>query len=115
MLPAAFCVVLLAAGSMLVTTSVSVGYESDPDQVIELLSRVAGACERVLADPAPATRLTEFGADGLQFTVYFWIEDPHNGQNNVRSDVNLAVLKALRAAGVEIPYPQRVVHMRAAG
>ena len=40
----------------------------------------------------------------------FWIADLENGQGNVRSNVNLAVLAALNAAGVEIPYPQRVVH-----
>ena len=40
-----------------------------------------------------------------------WIADPGNGQMNVKSEVNLAVLRGLRAAGVEIPYPQRVVRM----
>jgi small-conductance mechanosensitive channel len=42
--------------------------------------------------------------------VLFWIDDPENGQGNVRSDVNLALLRTLNAAGVEIPFPQRVVH-----
>jgi small-conductance mechanosensitive channel len=41
--------------------------------------------------------------------VYFWIEDPENGQANVRSDVNLAILATIDAMGVEIPFPQRVV------
>ena len=47
------------------------------------------------------------GHDGV---VLFWIADPHNGQGNVKSDVNLMVLRILVEAGVEIPYPQRVVH-----
>ena len=55
--------------------------------------------------------LSTFGADGLELTVVFWISDPENGQGNVRSSVNLAVLRTLDQAGVEIPFPQRVVHL----
>jgi len=55
-------------------------------------------------------QLAGFGADGLDLAVLFWIDDPENGQGNVRSDVNLALLRTLSAAGVEIPFPQRVVH-----
>ena len=47
----------------------------------------------------------------LEFAVQFWIADPQNGQGNVKSDVNLRILAGLRAAGIEIPYPQRVVHV----
>jgi small-conductance mechanosensitive channel len=53
--------------------------------------------------------LRAFGADGLELEVGFWIRDPENGQGNVRSDVNQAILRALTAAGVEIPFPQRVM------
>jgi small-conductance mechanosensitive channel len=58
-------------------------------------------------------QLSAFAADGLELTVAFWIADPENGAGGVRSDVNLAVLRTLNAAGVEIPFPQRVVHQRA--
>ena len=54
-------------------------------------------------------QLAGFGADGLDLRILFWIGDPENGQGNVRSDVNLKVLAALDADGVEIPFPQRVV------
>ena len=53
--------------------------------------------------------LSGFAADGLDLSISFWIGDSHNGQGNVRSDVNLAILRCLDAHGVEIPYPQRVV------
>ena len=56
--------------------------------------------------------MTKFGADGLEFSLFFWIEDPANGQMNVKSEVNLRILASLRAAGIEIPFPQRVVHMQ---
>jgi small-conductance mechanosensitive channel len=68
---------------------------------------------RVIADPGPGVQLTEFAADGINLTLAFWITDPENGAGNVRSDVNLAVLDLLNAEGVEIPYPQRVVHLPA--
>jgi small-conductance mechanosensitive channel len=54
-------------------------------------------------------QLQSFAADGLELQIGFWIGDPQNGQGNVRSDVNLAILRTLDAAGVEIPFPQRVV------
>jgi len=74
-----------------------------------LVAAVA-AVPRVLAEPAPDCHLNAFAADGMDLIVIFWIDDPHNGQANVRSAVNLAMLEALHAMGVQIPYPQRVVH-----
>jgi small-conductance mechanosensitive channel len=64
----------------------------------------------VLKDPAPSAALSSFGADGLEFTVIYWIQDPENGQLNLKSDINRAILQALRERGIDIPYPQRVVH-----
>lgn len=95
------------------STVVSVAYDSDVDQVRDLLVQAALAQERVLKEPAPNAALSAFGADGLEFTLGYWMADPENGQLNLRSDVNLAILSALRAHGIEIPYPQRVVHMKA--
>ena len=94
------------------STVVSVSYNSNVEQVSALLLAAALAQPRVLRDPAPGIQLSNFGADGLEFTVGYWIEDPQNGQGNLRSDINMAVLAALRANGIEIPYPQRVVHSR---
>ncbi len=94
------------------TTVVSVAYESDVDQVTALLLQAAMAQERVLSDPSPAIYLSAFGADGLEFTVGYWVRDVQNGQMNLRSEINRAILAALRAHNIEIPYPQRVVHQR---
>jgi small-conductance mechanosensitive channel len=95
---------------VLQTTVVSVAYDSDVDLVMQLLQTAAGSQSRVLSDPAPAVHLSNFGADGLEFTVNYWIVDPENGQGNLKSAVNLAILRALREHGSEIPFPQRVVH-----
>ena len=98
---------------VLQSTVVSVGYDSDEELVMRLLTEAALVQERVLPEPAPGVNLTNFGADGLEFTLNYWICDPENGQQNVRSKINLAILQSLRAHHIEIPYPQRVIHTRA--
>jgi small-conductance mechanosensitive channel len=102
----------LANPNVLQSTVVQVAYGTDVEPVMARLAAVAAAVPRVLADPAPAARLTNFASDGLELTLFFWIDDPHNGTANVRSDVNLAILRELEALGVEIPFPQRVLHVR---
>lgn len=103
----------LADSRILLTSDVSVSYDADVERVQQVLVDAALAVPRVLRNPAPAARLVRFGPDGLEFTLLYWIDDPVNGQINVRSDTNLQILQRLRAAGIDIPYPQRVVHMRA--
>ena len=103
----------LADPRVWLSTVVSVAYDSDVDLVRRLLVEAALAQERVLKEPAPHAALSAFGADGLEFTLGYWIADPENGQLGLRSDINLAILRALREHGIEIPYPQRVVHMKA--
>ena len=101
----------LADTRVTLTSMVSLPYDADVDAAQKLLTTAMASVHRVVADPAPAAHLSQFAADGLEFTLAFWIKDPENGQLNVRSEVNLAVLRALREAGIEIPYPQRVLHM----
>ena len=93
------------------STTVSVGYDSDIELVTRLLTEAALETARVLPEPAPAVLLSSFGADGLDFTVGYWLSDPQNGLGRPRSDINLAILRKLRAHGVEIPFPQRVLHV----
>ncbi|MFZ5545222.1 MAG: mechanosensitive ion channel family protein [Pseudomonadota bacterium] len=102
----------LADSKVLLNTVVQVAYGTDLDTLIPRLEAEVRAVERVLSDPAPAVQLSQFAADGLELTVQFWIADPENGTGNVRSTVNLQLLRALTQLGVEIPYPQRVVHRR---
>jgi small-conductance mechanosensitive channel len=93
------------------STTVSVAYNAPVDEVMQLLQQACQAQPRVLAEPAPSVALSAFGADGLEFTVNYWFDDPASGQLNLKSDVNLAILKTLRDHGIEIPFPQRVVHL----
>jgi small-conductance mechanosensitive channel len=101
----------LADPRILLSTDVAVGYDSDAARVQKLLIDAALSAPRVLKDPSPAAHFVKFGADGLEFQLVFWIDDPVNGQTNVKSDVNLRVLQSLRGAGIDIPYPQRVVRV----
>ena len=103
----------LADAKVAQSTVVSVAYDAPVDLVIELLQQACQAQPRVLSDPAPLVALSAFGVDGLEFTVSYWFEDPNSGQLNLKSDVNRAILSTLREHGIEIPFPQRVVHMPA--
>jgi small-conductance mechanosensitive channel len=93
------------------STQVSVGYDSDVDLVQRLLTEAALECPRVLREPRPSALLASFGENGLDFTVSYWIGDPENGLGGARSQINLAILRRLRAHDIDIPYPQRVLHM----
>jgi small-conductance mechanosensitive channel len=105
----------LADTRVLISSSVQVAYGTDLDVLLPRLCQTIAAVSRVLAAPGPAVQLTNFAADGLDLTLNFWITDPENGQGNVRSEVNLAVLRLLNQTGVQIPFPQRVLHAAAAG
>ena len=102
----------LADAKVWLSSVVSVGYASDPQQVMSLLIDAALAQERILREPAPAAFLSNFGVDGLEFTLGFWIGDPENGSGNIKSLVNLEILRLLRENSIEIPFPQRVIHQR---
>ena len=99
----------LADPRILMTTTVQVAYGTDLATLSPRIVEAVRAVSRVVPDPGPAVQLAAFASDGLQLNIVFWIADPQNGQGNVLSDVNLAVLRTLQASGVEIPFPQRVV------
>ena len=105
----------LEDSNVLLTSTVTVDYAADPERVQTLLTQAAASCPRVLPQPGPHALLVNLGSDGLEFQVGYWINDPVNGQNNVRSAVNIALLRALRAADIDIPYPQREVRIKHEG
>ncbi|MDH4062730.1 MAG: mechanosensitive ion channel, partial [Aquincola sp.] len=80
----------LADPKVAITTAVQVAYGTDIDALMPMVASAVAAVPRVIDDPAPAVFLTQFAADGLELTIAFWIADPVNGQNSVRSDVNRA-------------------------
>ena len=70
--------------------------------------------DRVMENPAPRCNLMEFGHSAVNFDLRFWIQDPANGTNNVRSDVLMAIWDLLAEEGIEIPFPQRDLHIKSA-
>lgn len=96
------------------STNIVVGADSDVATVQRVLTEAALSQPRVLRTPEPAAYLVDFAPDGLEFSLNFSISDPANGQVNVRSAVNIAMLEGLRRQGIDIPFPQRVVHIQGA-
>ena len=91
--------------------NVTVAYATDLERLFAGLVELAKAHPRVLADPAPAALLLNFGDSGMEVELGFWIDDPEEGTRNVRSDLNLSILSLCRDQGIEIPYPQREVRL----
>ena len=91
---------------------VGVAYGSDVHRVMELMLEAARNQARVLSDPQPVCQLKNFGDHSIIMELRIWISDPENGVANVSSAVRLAIWDAFKANGIEIPFPQRVVHMK---
>jgi small-conductance mechanosensitive channel len=100
----------LADNKLWQSTVVSVGIESNVEQIIGLMQAAALAQERVLKDPEPNVALSSFGGDGLEFTLGYWIADPQNGLLNLRSLINRQILASFREHQITFPTPQRMMH-----
>ena len=91
------------------------GVDVDIEQVLSLLSLAALQSDRVLRDPPPNAFLSKVESAGLEFTVVSWVSDPEAGYLKTRSQINTAVVQALRQAGIELPKaPQQLVLQRTA-
>ncbi|MCH8101490.1 MAG: mechanosensitive ion channel family protein [Proteobacteria bacterium] len=94
-----------------IRVAVGVAYGSDVDQVIEVLEEVAVENNDVLVTPAPRVRFRLFGESSLDFELLVWIARPID-RGRVKHELNCAVYKALNKYNIEIPFPQRVLHVR---
>lgn len=92
-------------------TTVGVAYSTDLELAMQLMTDSAATQERVLSDPGPRAFLTLFGDSSISLELGFWIADPEEGRGNITSDVNLAIWRAFRQHGIEIPFPQREVRV----
>lgn len=89
---------------------VGIAYGSDLDQAMELMLEAAKATPRVMIQPEPACLLIGFGESAVNFEIRVWIADPQNGVTNVKSKVLLKVWERFKEHGIELPFPQRVLH-----
>ena len=93
---------------------IGAAYRHPPQQVITLLEHTTAAVSGVMDAPAPRGFLLEYDDSAITYSVRFWIANPMQG-TAVRSAVGVALWEAFHAAGIEIPFPQRVVHQLPAG
>ena len=91
--------------------AVGVAYGTDPERVLELLIAEAASHEGVMTNPAPVAYFMGFGDSSLDFELRFWSER-QDIWFQLKSDVTVAVCRALTEAGIEIPFPQRDLHLR---
>jgi len=91
---------------------VSVAYGSDLELVVKLLEEVARNNPDVLDDPPPAVRFLAFGDNGLLLELRIWSTTLTHRKAQLISDLNFAVHKKFQAHGIEMPYPQRDIHIR---
>jgi len=91
---------------------VGISYRSDVRRAIDLCREAAAAVDRVLADPSPQCLLRGFGDSSVDLEIRIWIDDPAEGRANVISEVLLRVWDLFREHGIEIPFPQRDLHLK---
>lgn len=95
-----------------VKAPVGVSYDSDLELVTKLLYQAADESDRVLKRPKPRVNLMEFGDNSVNFELRFWIQDPEGGLANIRSDVYMRIWNLFKENDIEIPFPQRDLHLR---
>jgi small-conductance mechanosensitive channel len=91
---------------------IRVSYRDDPELALNILLSACEGQARVLREPAPVSRLMHFSDSGIELELRFWISDPQEGVNNVRSEVNRAIWRLFKEHGITIPVAQReiIVH-----
>lgn len=94
---------------------VRISYRDDAELALKLLLDAANDHPRILRDPAPVSRLMDFADYGMEIEVRFWIGDPAEGVNNVRSDVNRKIWALFRRNGITIPPAQRELRILEGG
>jgi small-conductance mechanosensitive channel len=90
---------------------VMISFHDDPEVALQVLIDAAANHPRILKDPGPVSRLMSFENYGMRVEVRFWIRDPMNGVNNVRSDVNREIWRLFKKHGITIPVQQHDVRV----
>jgi small-conductance mechanosensitive channel len=90
---------------------IRVSYGDDPELALQILLAACEGQRRILRDPLPVSRLMHFGDSGIELELRFWISDPQDGVNNVRSDVNRAIWRLFKEHRITIPVAQHEVRV----
>ena len=94
-----------------IRVAVGAAYGSDVDHILETLEKVAAANVDVLDQPTPRARFRAFGDSSLNFELLGWIADPAD-RGRVQHELNIGIYKAFIEENIEIPFPQRDLHVR---
>ncbi len=95
-----------------ISVPVGVGYASDPEEVREVLLGLARANAAVLADPAPDVIFRALGDNSLSFELRVWTETMLQSPTALRSELYFVIFKSFSERGIEMPFPQRDLHLR---
>jgi small-conductance mechanosensitive channel len=95
-----------------ISIPVGVGYNSDPERVRELLLRAAADHPDVLPDPKPDVIFSEYGDNSLNFVLRVWTCTRAHTPVILKSDLYFALFKVFADNGIELPFPQRDLHIR---
>lgn len=95
-----------------IKANVGVSYDTDVPKAIEICENAAKSISRVLKTPEPSCLFIEFGDSSINLQIRFWINDAPNGVSNVQSEVLLAIWKAFKENDIQIPFPQRDIHIK---
>lgn len=90
---------------------VGVSYKENPDKVKEILLEVAKTNPNVLNDPAPGVFFTEYGDSSINFELGVWTSTHTDKPIVLRSELYFEIFRLFRKEGIEIPFPQRDIHI----
>jgi len=102
----------LSSPMIRIEVPVGVSYDADPVEVEKILMKVAEKEPMVERYHPPEVRFIEFADSSLNFELLIWINVQKTARKNIRSRLNFAIFEALKEAGIEIPFPQRDIHIR---
>jgi small-conductance mechanosensitive channel len=90
---------------------IRLSYKDDPELALRVLLNACEGQRRVLHEPPPVSRLMHFSDSGIELELRFWISDPQEGVNNVRSDVNRTIWRLFKEHNLTMPVAQREIVM----
>ena len=91
--------------------TVGVDYSTDVPILMKILKEAAQTHKGILATPEPFVRFEDYGDSALIFSVYFYTDEVFRVET-IKSDIRIEIYKALKDNNIEIPFPQRVVHLK---
>jgi small conductance mechanosensitive channel len=96
-------------GRKIVEEMVGISYDSDPEKAIQIIKEALEAFQDISKEPLPQIGIQEFGDSSINIGLRYWI--PTDKYFKILYQVNLSVYKHLKAKSIEIPFPQRDVHI----